>query len=86
MAARGSGQAWLGGSAHAVPRRGLAMRVNRDIKAAMVRVVGLDGAELGVLSREDALAEARGEPLRAADTATTPHTVNCRLSIAAVKN
>eukprot|EP01046_Picozoa_sp_COSAG06_P056905 COSAG06_NODE_10917_length_1596_cov_1.868403_1_plen_117_part_10 len=51
VAARGSVQTWLGTSAQAVPRRGLAMRVNRDIKAALVRVVGLDGAELGVLSR-----------------------------------
>lgn len=45
----------------AAPCRGLAMRMNLQIRAPMVRVVDISGDELGVLSREDALAAAEGE-------------------------
>ena len=38
----------------------LSLRVNTEIKAPMVRVVDMSGDELGVLSLEDALDEARG--------------------------
>ena len=42
-------------------RRGLAMRMNDEIRATTVRVVDMSGDDLGVLSREDALAAAEGE-------------------------
>ena len=53
---------WRPGLAMRVPpRRGLAtMRMNRQIRAPMVRVVDMSGDELGVLSRDDALAAAKG--------------------------
>ncbi len=55
-----------------IPRRGLAMRMNDQIRATTVRVVDMSGDDLGVLSREDALAAAKGEWLRSPEQLFLP--------------
>ena len=54
-------------------------RINEQIRVREVRVVGMDGAQLGVLTIEQALAEARTAGVDLVEVAPTERPPVCRI-------
>ena len=55
------------------------MKINREIRAASVRVIDMEGAQLGVLSLTDALAEAAKVGLDLVEVSPTASPPVCRI-------
>lgn len=55
------------------------MRINRDIRAASVRVINVDGEQLGVISLTEALAEAAKAGLDLVEVSPTATPPVCRI-------
>ena len=55
------------------------MRINREIRAASVRVIDMDGKQLGVISLADALAEATKAGLDLVEVSPTAAPPVCRI-------
>lgn len=55
------------------------MRINREIRAASVRVINVDGEQLGVISLTDALAEATKAGLDLVEVSPTANPPVCRI-------
>lgn len=55
------------------------MRINREIRAASVRVINVDGEQLGVISLTDALAEAGKAGLDLVEVSPTANPPVCRI-------
>ncbi|MHB8769498.1 MAG: translation initiation factor IF-3 [Syntrophales bacterium] len=55
------------------------LRINREIRAASVRVINVDGEQLGVISLTDALAEATKAGLDLVEVSPTANPPVCRI-------